>query len=110
MGVQSCLMLAIWFSLVAAAPTIKPGGVGNHVPSVPIPAARKDGLKKSGAPAPNELQPGELSKKRDTMRKAWCAGGAHATAVPCTVAAHLAKVKGETDPAKKKALMEARAK
>ena len=81
-----------------------------QVPGIPgISPARKDGLTKNGNFAPGELQPGELSRMRDTMRKSYCAGGAHPDSISCQIAAHLAKVKAETDPAKKKAIMEARA-
>ena len=84
-------------------------GVG--VPGVKgISPARKDGLKASGAPAPGELHPGDLSKMRDTMRRTYCADGANPTTAPCEVQAFITKVRAEKDAEKRKALLEARQK
>ena len=63
-----------------------------------------------GCAAPGELQPGELSKMRDTMRRAYCANGANPTTAPCELQAFMTKVRAEKDPEKKKALLEERKK
>ena len=122
---SQCNMLArlsVCFVLAAGAsvPGVerKPTGVGTKagvagvgVPGVKgISPARKDGLKASGASAPGELQPGELSKMRDTMRRMYCADGANPTTAPCEVQAFITKVRAETDAEKKKVLLEARKK
>ena len=105
--VSVCFALAAGASVPSAER--KPAGAGMGVPGVAgISPARKDGVKASGAPAPGELQLGELSKMRDTMRQAYCADGANPTTGPCEVQAFIVKVKAEKDAEKKKALLEAR--
>ena len=106
-----CFVLAAGASVPTNGVGTKAGVPGVGVPGLPgISPARKDGMKSSGAFAPGELQPGELSKMRDTMRKAYCANGAHPTTAPCEVQAFVTKVRAETDADKKKVLLEARKK
>ena len=114
--------LSVCFVLAAGASVSgveqKTTGVGAKagVPGVGVPGvkgispARKDGLKASGAPAPGELHPGDLSKMRDTMRRTYCADGANPTTAPCEVQAFITKVRAEKDAEKRKALLEARQK
>ena len=123
--VAQCNMIArlsVCFVLAAGASVSgveqKTTGVGAKagVPGVGVPGvkgispARKDGLKASGAPAPGELHPGDLSKMRDTMRRTYCADGANPTTAPCEVQAFITKVRAEKDAEKRKALLEARQK
>jgi len=106
-----CFVLAAGASVPTNGVGTKAGVPGVGVPGLPgISPARKDGMKSSGAFAPGELQPGELSKMRDTMRKEYCANGAHPTTAPCEVQAFVTKVRAETDADKKKVLLEARKK
>ena len=82
-----------------AAPVVSRPGGGRGVPGVPgIAPSRKDGFTAQGKYAPGELQPGELSRMRDTMRRAYCEGGAHAEASPCKLQVFLSKMKARAGP------------
>eukprot|EP00964_Phaeocystis_antarctica_P129652 scaffold93510_cov75-Phaeocystis_antarctica.AAC.2 len=80
----------------AAGQTASPKGKGRGA------AAGKGVGKGRGAPAPVNLP--ELHKLRDEMRRAWCTGGRNAATAPCQMEAFMNKVKGESDPLKKKAM------
>ena len=81
----------------AAGQTASPKGKGRGA------AAGKGAGKGRGAPAAPVNLP-ELHKLRDEMRRAWCTGGQNAATAPCQMEAFMNKVKGESDPLKKKAM------